>query len=190
MILLDPTAKPAYSVYSTNHSAVKVRVYSVQPMDWQQFQNYARRINYDDDKQKPAVPGKLVSGKTVQIKNTPDELVETRIDLTEFLEGGFGHLLLDIEPTVKRDKYDRTRIFTWAQATQIGLDAFVDNQELVGFATELKTGKPLAALNWHLSERKAIQVSSSATVKCKNAKCGDGDELGTSDDGDKRNADG
>jgi hypothetical protein len=143
MILLDPTAKPAYSVYSTNHSAVKVRVYSVQPMDWQQFQNYARRINYDDDKQKPAVPGKLVSGKTVQIKNTPDELVETRIDLTEFLEGGFGHLLLDIEPTVKRDKYDRTRIFTWAQATQIGLDAFVDNQELVGFATELKTGKPI-----------------------------------------------
>jgi hypothetical protein len=41
----------------------------------------------------------------------------------------------------ERDKYDRTRIFTWLQSTQIGLDAFVDNRELVGFATELKTVK-------------------------------------------------
>ncbi|MCY7348670.1 MAG: Ig-like domain-containing protein, partial [Pyrinomonadaceae bacterium] len=144
MILLDPTARAAYSVYSTNHNSVKVRIYSVQPTDWQQFQGYLRRINYDDDKQKPTIPGKLVSDKIVQIKNTPDELVETRIDLTEFLNGGFGHLILDIEPTVKRDKYDRTRIFTWAQSTNIGLDAFVDNQELVGFVTELKTGKPIS----------------------------------------------
>lgn len=144
MILLDPTAKPAYSIYSTNHSSVKVRIYSVQPTDWQQFQNYLRRVNYDDDKQKPTIPGKLVSDKIVQIKNTPDELVETRIDLSEFLDGGFGHLIIDIEPIVRRDKYDRTRIFTWAQSTNIGLDAFVDNQELVGFVTELKTGKPIS----------------------------------------------
>lgn len=146
MILLDPTAKPAYSIYSTNHTSLKARVYSVQPTDWQQFQGYLRRINYDDDKVKPTIPGKLVSDKIIQIKNTPDELVETRIDLTEFLNDGFGHLILDIEPTVRRDKYDRTRIFTWAQATNIGLDAFVDNQELVGFATELKTGKPLSGV--------------------------------------------
>jgi uncharacterized protein YfaS (alpha-2-macroglobulin family) len=146
MILLDPTAKPAYSIYSTNYSSVKIRIHSVQPTDWQQFQGYLRRINYDDDKQKPTIPGKLVSDKIVQIKNTPDELVETRIDLSEFLDGGFGHLILDIEPTVKRDQYDRTRIFTWAQSTNIGLDAFVDNQELVGFATDLKTGKPLSGV--------------------------------------------
>jgi uncharacterized protein YfaS (alpha-2-macroglobulin family) len=146
MILLDPTAKPAYSIYSTNHSAVKVRIYSVQPANWQQFQNYVRRINYDDDTKKPTIPGRLVSDKIVSIKNTPDELIETRIELSEFLDGGFGHLIVDIEPTVKRDKYDRTRIFTWTQATQIGLDAFVDNQELVGFATELKTGKPISGV--------------------------------------------
>ena len=144
MILLDPTAKPSYSIYSTNHSSVKVRIYSVQPTDWQGFQNYLRYINYDDDQKKPTIPGKLVADKVVSIKNTPDELVETRIDLTEYLNGGFGHLIVNIEPTVKRDKYDRTRIFAWTQATNIGLDAFVDNQELVGFATELQTGKPIS----------------------------------------------
>jgi uncharacterized protein YfaS (alpha-2-macroglobulin family) len=147
MVLLDPTtAKPAYSIYSTNHKAVKVRLYSVQPIDWKQFQEYVRRINYDDDKQKTAIPGKLISDKIVSIKNTPDELVETRIDLSEALNGNLGNVIIDIEPTVRRDKYDRTRIFTWAQSTNIGLDAFVDNQELVGFATELKTGKPLSGV--------------------------------------------
>ncbi len=144
MVLLDPTAKPAYSVYTMNHNSVKVRLYSVQPTDWQRFQNYLSRINYDDEKQKPTIPGRLISDKVVQLKNTPDELVETRVDLAEALNDGFGHVIIDIEPTVKRDKYDRTRIFTWAQATNIGLDAFVDNQELVGFATELKTGKPIS----------------------------------------------
>lgn len=143
MILLDPTAKPAYSIYSTNHTSVKLKIYSVQPTDWQGFQNYLRYINYDDDTKKPIIPGRLVADKNYPIKNTPDELVETRIDLSEYLNGGFGHLIINIEPLVKRDKYDRTRIFTWAQATNIGLDAFVDNQELVGFATELSTGKPI-----------------------------------------------
>ena len=74
-------------------------------------------------------------------------MVETRIDVSEALDGGFGNVIVDIEPTVRKDKYDRTRIFTWLQATQIGLDAFVDNTELVGFATELKTGKPLAGVD-------------------------------------------
>src|SRR6185503_4956104 len=83
---------------------------------------------------------------TVSIKSVPDELVETRIDVGKALNNGFGNVIVDIEPMVKKDKYDRTRIFTWLQATQIGLDAFVDNQELVGFATELKSGKPLESV--------------------------------------------
>ncbi len=69
------------------------------------------------------------------------------IDTSSALDGGFGNVIVDIEPTVKRDKNDQTRIFTWLQATQIGLDAFVDNTELVGFATDLKTGKSLAGVD-------------------------------------------
>ena len=146
MVVLDPTAKSVYSIYSTNYANVKVRLYSVQPTDWKQFQEYVRRINYDDKTQKPAIPGKLISDKIVPIENKPDEMIETRIDLSEALNGGFGNVIIDVEPTVRKNKYDRARIFTWAQATQIGLDAFVDNQELVGFATELKTGKPLSGV--------------------------------------------
>ncbi|MGD9628293.1 MAG: alpha-2-macroglobulin family protein [Pyrinomonadaceae bacterium] len=146
MSVLDPSARTSYSIYTTNHTSARVRIYRVEPKDWHQFMQYYRRLNYDDN-QRPAIPGAVVSDKTVNIKSVQDELVETRIDLAQALGGdGLGNLILDIEPTVKRDKYDRSRIFTWIQATQIGLDAFVDNQELVGFATELGTGKPLGGV--------------------------------------------
>jgi uncharacterized protein YfaS (alpha-2-macroglobulin family) len=142
MTVLDPTAKPSYSIYSTNHSAVKVRMYDVEPKDWHQFQDYVRHLNYDDGK-RPPIPGRLVVDRVMPIQSKADEMVETRVDIAEALNGGFGNVILDIEPTVRRDKYDRTRIFTWLQATQIGLDAAVDNNELVAFVTELKTGKPI-----------------------------------------------
>ena len=143
MSVIDPFGTRSYSIYSTNVSTVKVRMYAVQPQDWSQFLNYYRHINYDDG-QRPAIPGRLVSDKTVNIASKPDEMVETRIDVSPALNGGFGNVIVDIEPTIKRDKYDRTRIFTWLQSTQIGLDAFVDSSQLVGFATELKTGRPMA----------------------------------------------
>jgi len=146
MTVLDPNATPSFSIYSTNHKAVKVRLYVVEPSDWRQFQDYVRHINYDDGK-RPAIPGRLVSDEVVPIANKPDEMVETRIDVAKALNGGLGNVIVDIEPTIRKDKYDRVRIFTWLQATQIGLDAFVDNTELVGFATELKTGKPLAGVD-------------------------------------------
>ena len=143
-VVLDPSAKPAYSVYSTNQTAVNVKMYKVEPQNWYQFAEYIRRRNYDDDKKRVEIPGQIVFNQKVSIENKPDEMVETRIDLAKALNGGFGNVILDIEPTIKRDKFDNTRVLVWAQATNIGLDAFVDNQELVGFATELQTGKPLA----------------------------------------------
>ncbi|MGH9947190.1 MAG: alpha-2-macroglobulin family protein, partial [Pyrinomonadaceae bacterium] len=163
MTVLDPLSKPTFSIYSTNHSSARVRMYRVAPQDWNQFTQYFRRLNYDDN-QRPAIPGTLISDNTVSIKNVPDEMVETRIDLAKALNGGFGNVILDIEPTVKRDKYDRSRIFTWIQSTQIGLDAFVDNTELVGFATELATGKPLSGVELSIYPNGSIVVGGRSSV--------------------------
>ncbi len=145
MTLLDPTAKPTFSVYSTNLSEVKVRLYDVEPQDWRQYQDYVRHINYDDGK-RPELPGRLISEKIVAVAAKQDEMVETRIDVSPGLTNGFGNVIVIVEPMVRKDKYDRTQVITWLQATQIGLDAFVDNSELVGFATEMKTGKPIAGV--------------------------------------------
>lgn len=142
-IILDPTAKQTYSIYSTNMPSVKLKILAVTPQDWEGFRQYMRYSYYDEQK-RPKIPGRLVVNKVLPIQTKPDEMVETRIDLSEALDGGFGNAIIEIEPTIKRDKYDRTKITVWAQSTNIGLDAFVDNEELVGFATDLKTGKPLS----------------------------------------------
>ncbi|MDQ3374703.1 MAG: MG2 domain-containing protein, partial [Acidobacteriota bacterium] len=164
MVVLDPLAKPAFSVYSTNYNSFLAKIYAAEPKDWAQFQAYVRRLNYDDKTQRPTIPGRLVADKRVSVNNQPDEMVETRIDLSEFLDAGFGHLIVDIEPPVRINQYDRTRIFSWVQATQIGLDAFVDNQELVGFATELKTGKPVAGVEISIYPNGKIVSSQRSTV--------------------------
>ncbi|MBS1796997.1 MAG: Ig-like domain-containing protein [Acidobacteria bacterium] len=145
-VVLDPTGKQTYLVYSTNMPSVRVKIMAVTPQDWEAFRQYMRYQYYDEQK-RPKIPGRIVENKTVSIQNNPDEMVETRIDLSEALDGGYGNAIIEIEPTVKRDKYDRTKITVWAQSTQIGLDAFVDNEELVGFATDLKTGKPLSGVD-------------------------------------------
>ncbi len=147
MVILDPNAKPSYSIFSTNHASVKLKIYRVSPSDWEGFRQFMRYLNYDEQK-RPQMPGRIVVDKILPIQNKPDEMVETRIDLSAALNDGYGHAIVEIEPTVKRDKYDRTKIVTWAQATQMGLDAFVDNQELVGFATDIKTGKPLSGVEF------------------------------------------
>lgn len=159
MVVLDPGSKPTFSIYTTNHSNARVRMYRVAPENWYQFTQYFRRMNYDDG-ERPAIPGPLISETVVPIKNVQDELVETRIDLSAALPGGLGNIILDVEPTVKRDKYDRSRVFTWVQGTHIGLDAFVDNEELVGFATDLATGKSLNGVQLSIYPNGAGGVSS------------------------------
>jgi len=163
MTVLDPTAIPSFSIYSTNHANVRVRIHKVTPEDWHAYQQYVRYLNYDDGR-RPVMPGIVFSDKVMPIKNVADELVETRIDLARALNGGFGNLILDIEPTIKRDKYDRTRIVTWIQSTQIGLDAFVDNAELVGFATELRTGKPLTGVELSIYPNDSMVTSGMTTT--------------------------
>ena len=160
MTVLDPSGSRSYSIYSTNFSSARVRLYSVEPKDWHQYQQYYRHLNYDDGK-RPAMPGRLVSEKVVRIASTPDELVETRLDISSALRDGFGSLILDVEPienssNVVTVRGQQWRVLTWLQATQIGLDAFVDNTELVAFATELQTGKPIGGVELSIYPNAAI----------------------------------
>ncbi|HXG68554.1 MAG TPA: alpha-2-macroglobulin family protein [Blastocatellia bacterium] len=140
-VVLDPTAQPRFSVYSINHNSLKVRLYKVEPEHWAQFAEYMREYRPD----RPTTPpGRLVFNDTINIEAVADQMVETRIDLRPALTDGYGHAILIIEPTAPpKDRWNRQVIHTWIQATGIGLDAFVDNSELVGWATSLQDGKPI-----------------------------------------------
>ena len=101
----------------------------------------------------------------LSIKNVPDEQVETRIDLAAAMDDGFGNAIVVVEPTVREDRYDRTRITAWAQATQIGLDAFVDSGEMVAMATALKDGKPLSGVELAIYPNKGTALKTRAEVR-------------------------
>jgi alpha-2-macroglobulin len=149
LVVLDPSARPSYSVYSVNHDSLKVSLYRVRPEQWEQYLAYLRfRHGYYDDRRKNAtvaMPGEPVFSQTVAVKGAPDEMTETRVDLAPALKDGRGQVVVLVETLQPRkSRREREFVSAWAQATGIGLAAFVDRKELVGWASSLSDGQPLA----------------------------------------------
>ena len=159
--VLDPSAQPRLSIYTINQPSLRVRLYRVGPENWAQFLQYLRAVN---DNTNATPPGRLVVNETVPVKAEADEMAETRIDLGRALESNLGHVVAIVESTLPpRNRYDRQRLVAWAQATQIGLTAFVDKQELVGWATSLKDGKPVADARVTINVAQAVSLRSEAS---------------------------
>ena len=142
MVVVDPGAKvPGIDVFTTNFDALKVQLYQVGPKDLPAFSNYIR--NQWNRKKPPRLPGKRVFDKLVRTNGVKDELVETHIELAPALDGKpFGHVIAVIEPYPWRESWDPPKLVTWAQVTQLAVDAYVDHSELIAFATDLPTGAP------------------------------------------------
>jgi len=153
-ITLDPSAaKPVYSVYAINYSKLNLKVYAVTPNDWTLFKEYLQ--NWQRSDAPPPMGGVLVANKSISLDIPTDTLSQVDIDLSPYLAGKtYGHFVVIVEPPAgffesdsdKWRRYSQT-IITWAQVTQIGLDAFNDHSEMIAWATDLKNGAPLAGVN-------------------------------------------
>ena len=146
-VVMDPAAPTRCSVYSINYTKLNVKIYSVTPNDWSKWRNYQKETNDRDSKINVTPPGRLIVSKTVSIRNAPNDIVPTSIDLRPALTNGRGQLILIVEPSggTPVDKNDDIDISeSWIQVTNIGLDAFVDNTDVVGWVTSLKDGTPLS----------------------------------------------
>ncbi|HWT01892.1 MAG TPA: alpha-2-macroglobulin family protein, partial [Pyrinomonadaceae bacterium] len=149
MVVLDPAGRRSFSVYSTNHRRLRVRLYKVTPADWPQFIRYELEIGRQTVT--PPPPGALVFDQVVELKSKPGDLTETVIDLSPALRGGRGQVFVLVEPAEKKGDPVRVygwpsqgQVWSWVQATEIGLDAFVDRGGLVAWANSLRDGGPLA----------------------------------------------
>ncbi len=152
-VVLDPAGRKAFTVYSVNLRQLKVRLYKVAPEDWRQFRAYQAA----GQRQVRAVspPGTLVFDKVIDVKAKADELIETAIDLSPALTNGFGQVFVKVEAVERaEDKnepinvyaYRQNKAEAWVQATNIGLDAFVDKDMVVAWANSLKDGSPLTGV--------------------------------------------
>jgi alpha-2-macroglobulin len=145
-VVLDPNGPRQLSLYTTNYKTVKVNLYAVEPSDWSEFQIY-RLLHYrgpnDPAGKKVTLPGRLIYSREIELKSSPNDMIETAIDLTPALKNGFGQVIVAVESLNPVSDLPHSPLLCWVQSTQIGLDAFVDNKQLIGWANSLSDGAPL-----------------------------------------------
>jgi uncharacterized protein YfaS (alpha-2-macroglobulin family) len=151
-LTLDPTiSNKVFSVYAINYRKLNLKIYAVQPRDWTESKKYLTDRQQTDIT--PQMPGALVEDKVLNLDLPEDTLSQVDIPLDPYMDGEFGHFVLIVEPPASvietnEEKWRRfsQTIITWVQITQIGLDAFHDNNMMVAWATDLKDGSPLAGV--------------------------------------------
>ncbi len=145
---LDPFAKtPQLSVLTTNLNELRVRVFAADPTKFAEFANYAAKQS------EMGVPSwTQLSDTKVLPKGEPDTEIETQINLSKELTGKPGQVIVLVEPVPlspadSDDYYQTLPTASWVQNTTIGADAFIDDDDLQVWATDLRTGAPISGLS-------------------------------------------
>ncbi len=164
LVTLDPNSSGSLPLYVINHKSLKVRIHSVEPTDWPEFQ---QRLNQDSQEKPFVPPGQEVFNGTVQTGAKTDELTEVRIDLKSALTGGKGMAVVMVETPGNgiTDWWRRRseRSVKWVQATDLGVDAAVDQQVMRVMTTSLKGGGALGGVKLSLLGVDGLKPASSAT---------------------------
>ncbi|MEX1365295.1 MAG: Ig-like domain-containing protein, partial [Nannocystaceae bacterium] len=147
LTVLDPAAKGRLSVFSVNHAALRVRMWAVQPDDWRAYLKATERGG--NDPRDFAPPGRKVLDEQVKVRRDPDALVETSLDLGPALGsaggGSHGHVVVVVEQTDRpKEPWMLQRAQAWVQVTDLGLQAHVDAQRMLVWATDLADGAPVS----------------------------------------------
>ncbi|MAT43249.1 MAG: hypothetical protein CL609_12995 [Anaerolineaceae bacterium] len=146
-LTLDPAVKPVLSAYVMNYSSLNIKIHKVKPSDFPAFQNYLNE-KYSDNP--PPLPGTKLMDQKQNLDLQDDTLEQVDIDLSPYTTNGSGHFIVSIEPPKALIETDETRwrrlsqtVTVWAQVSQIGLDLFFDNQQMVAWTNDLLSGAPL-----------------------------------------------
>lgn len=146
-ITLDPGAeRPHVAVTTVNHDSVRARAWRVSPTDLAAFRTY-QEAQYSDAE--AAVPEwALVLDDVIEINAELDQYVETEIDLSGAFAQAGSQIVVRIDPTEEYSQNDedywRNRpTIAWVQSTDLAIDAFVDQDSLVIWTTDLVTGEPI-----------------------------------------------
>jgi alpha-2-macroglobulin len=144
MVVLDPKGDKVFRVHSINYKQLRVTIRRVQASDWSGYLDYQRKYRWRKDV--PPMPGTLVVAKTLTVKGSPDQMVETVIPLKKGLnKQGHGQLLVQVSNwPLPEKRHKRKYVLSWVQATDLAVDAFVDHTHLLGWVTRLSDGKPVS----------------------------------------------
>ncbi|HEY9793332.1 MAG TPA: alpha-2-macroglobulin family protein [Candidatus Obscuribacterales bacterium] len=139
-ITIDPSGPLTWNLVSINVPTIHVALYAVQPTDWP---------DYMRDAQAFLAQRQAVYSADVHPRVLEDQYVETPIDLRRALHGKYGHVVVAVEAQSGQMRY-KEKFQNWVQSTDIGLDAFADNDQLLAWTTSLKDAKPMAGVQIQL----------------------------------------
>ena len=149
---------------------LRVGLYSVDPSDFQSYWSFASRLwrspaVFDD------VPWPLTAELIVDTGIDHDDLTEVPIDLSGALQGEHGHVVMIVEGAGRprgiaghesalayRDD-TASRVITWVQDTDIGVDLVTDYRDFAVWTTDLRSGDPLAGVEIQLEPWNMTLVS-------------------------------
>lgn len=143
LTVLDPLGKAQVAFQSMNYPRMVVRVFKTRAEEYPKF---LRATSYEQNK---SLPGTKVRDDVIKIEGEKDEMITTTVDLAKHLgKEGVGHLIVEIRPPTELltgwAKQNPPRVWKWVQVTRLGVSAFVDNEMLVPWVTQLEDGKPVA----------------------------------------------
>ncbi|MFT7519748.1 MAG: hypothetical protein ACI9MC_001892, partial [Kiritimatiellia bacterium] len=144
-LVLDPVGPRAMPVYSRNHKQLDVQIFKVTADNYAAVSKWVRENRYDGYLAK--APVARTASRRVQVTAyKDDELVETAIDLSEWLDDdGHGQLVVWVEPTVQpRNRWERADVLTWVQSTDLGVTAFIEKGDITAWVTRLEDGAAVA----------------------------------------------
>ncbi|MBV9108479.1 MAG: carboxypeptidase regulatory-like domain-containing protein, partial [Gemmatimonadetes bacterium] len=149
MYVLDPLAERAVSMSAAGHHRVRLRVTRVRPEDWAAFN--AGPVNPSSNRR--VIPGTPVVDRVITLDSPMGESREVRVDLAPALTGGVGNAVIALEALDGEEEWERDQaVYTWVQATRIGLAAYSDADSLVAWATSLVDGAPIPGAQVRLEE--------------------------------------
>ena len=145
-IILDPAGEPRVSLRTIGLDRVRLEVYDVSPGDWAAWREYAHSFRYGSQPEQKDAPGERVGNVVLDVPGEGLAPADLDIDLSSWLDGGFGQLVVVASPVGRMDARERQslRAAAWIQATRLGVDAVTDATEMRAWVTDLATGAPVA----------------------------------------------
>jgi uncharacterized protein YfaS (alpha-2-macroglobulin family) len=143
-----PSARPGVPLLTAGLRSVRLRLWPVAPADWDDVAR-AVRASWQAPDAPFDLPGRKPIERSLRIKGDPDRLTETLLELSPALKRGLGHVLVSVDPEGTRPEHVRGEI-AWIQVTGIGLDALLDGERILAWATNLGDGAPLEGVALHL----------------------------------------
>jgi alpha-2-macroglobulin len=143
--LLDPTVEPGLPIYTTNIDKLDLLVHRVTPAQWGDYLGFLyehQRAYTPEDRRKLRLPGEKVVEKSITLDKKPDQLVSTRVVLSDYFDDREGNLVVWVkDPTEDKENYRQREFFTWVQGGKLGLDVEIGSENVVALVTDLIDGK-------------------------------------------------